>query len=481
MVLTQRQITRKAISAVLSFLLVCGTLFFNCIPSSAHAFWEDLENYGMAYLAGSDNELTEAREKTIQLDRVINHEENKAIYTAVFNHGHESWTSPYEYIVLPSELTFSSIVSYEKTSGGNWTQTGDFQTLDSFSGTGKYKYAAPSSDYNKYFNQYTVNMWNADGSMSEINGWNEDGKFSHLLMWQTGSNSSAYKWVITMDIPENINANKSALIIGMCSWNGRWARGGVIGPHFAKDKYDAEGGTITKIVDDPLSNSEILDLAVSEAPASEITAKIIETGALPGGVLPKIGKRDVPVRILYSDSSSVIVNVRVIFLPKVSKNLSQVKFTVNGPTTVEDEFNLRIISAISSKEWTHYFHNTAVPGAEANCITHAGIVAFKGNASDFDMQTANAIINGGTADNYTCVETTYFQKETITSDAFFAAIIKVKHSTLQNDVSYICWIKYLDDEGVEQIAAYPAAQEVPLSSQYDSLVYRYIATYPYGG
>ncbi len=474
------ELAKRIVSAVLTVIIVFGIIVFsNNLQVSAHSDWRELEDYGMAYLAGSDSELEEAENKTIQLERTIDYDRGKVVYTVIFNHGHESWNAPYEYVALPSELTNASIVSYDKTPTGEWTKNSEFATLSDFSGAGKYKYEYPSNDFNTNFDRYFKNMWNADGSFNEIDAWKTSGKYKHMLMWQTGWNTNAYKWVITMDIPENVHAGRASILVGMCTWNDKWARGAVIGPHFGRDKYDVSGGTITEYAGKIITDTEILSLASTNAPNEELGFKLIEKNSFPGGVIPNLGKISVPVRIAYTDGSSHFAYVKINYLPNVKKHMSQVRFTVNSPTTVDDEFFLRIVSYIPANEWSHYFGNTAQSGATNNYITSAGIVAYKGAASSFDRETALNVINGTPAENYGCAETTYFQKETNTSDAYFGAKIKVKHSILQNDITYLCWVKYVDDTGTEQLAAYDAVQQAAVVSQYNNLVSRYIAAYPY--
>lgn len=163
--------------------------------------------------------------------------------------------------------------------------------------------------------------------------------------------------------------------------------------------------------------------------------------------------------------------------PVVAKAKSQVKMTATSATTVADEFSFRVISKISDSDWDTYFKNTGVAGATTDCITAVGMVAYKGTA--FDADTAKKVVAGTPAENYTAASTDYISKVSDTADAEFGAIIKANHSTLNNDVTYMGFVKYVDASGNAQTIFYETAGTAALSTNYDNIVSKYLAAYPF--
>lgn len=163
--------------------------------------------------------------------------------------------------------------------------------------------------------------------------------------------------------------------------------------------------------------------------------------------------------------------------PAVSKAKSQVKMTAISATTVADEFSFRVISKISDSDWDTYFKNTGVAGATTDYITAVGMVAYKGTA--FDADTAKKVVAGTPAENYTAASTDYISKVSDTADAEFGAIIKANHSTLNNDVTYMGFVKYVDASGNAQTIFYETAGTAALSTNYDNIVSKYLTAYPY--
>lgn len=164
--------------------------------------------------------------------------------------------------------------------------------------------------------------------------------------------------------------------------------------------------------------------------------------------------------------------------PAVSKAKSQVKMTATGKTTVADEFSFRVISKISDSDWDTYFKNTGVEGAKTDYITAVGMVAYKGAAA-FDAETAKKVVAGSAAEDYTAATTDYISKVSDTADAEFGAIIKANHSTLKNDVTYMGFVQYVDASGNAQTIFYETAGTAALSSNYDNIVSKYLAAYPF--
>lgn len=164
--------------------------------------------------------------------------------------------------------------------------------------------------------------------------------------------------------------------------------------------------------------------------------------------------------------------------PVVAKAKSQVKMTATSATTVADEFSFRVISKISDSDWDTYFKNTGVAGAKTDYITAVGMVAYKGAAA-FDAETAKNVVAGTPANDYSAAKTDYISKANDTADAQFGAIIKAKHSTLTNDVTYMGFVQYVDASGNAQTIFYETAGTAALSTNYDTIVNNYLTAYPY--
>lgn len=164
--------------------------------------------------------------------------------------------------------------------------------------------------------------------------------------------------------------------------------------------------------------------------------------------------------------------------PVVSKAKSQVKMTATSATTVADEFSFRVISKISDSDWDTYFKNTGVKDAKDSYITAVGMVAYKGAAA-FDAETAKRVVAGESVADYTAASTDYISKVSDTADAEFGAIIKANHSTLNNDVTYMGFVKYVDASGNAQTIFYETAGTDALSTNYDNIVSKYLAAYPF--
>lgn len=167
--------------------------------------------------------------------------------------------------------------------------------------------------------------------------------------------------------------------------------------------------------------------------------------------------------------------------PVVAKYKAQLKMTPDSATTVADDFQFRVQSVITDADWDAYFAQTATADESKNAITEMGIVAYKG-AGTFDEATAKALVTDGTAaDDYATAGTTYVQKASDSADAYFGAIIKAKHTTMVNDVTYMGYVKYVDAAGAAQVIFYETAQTAALASNYDNYVSQYLAANPYQG
>lgn len=167
--------------------------------------------------------------------------------------------------------------------------------------------------------------------------------------------------------------------------------------------------------------------------------------------------------------------------PKVDYYKAQIKMTPDSATTVKDEFQFRVQSVITDADWDAFFSQTATADETKNAITEMGIVAYKG-AGTFDEATAKALVTDGTAaTDYATAGTTYVQKTSDTADAYFGAIIKAKHSTMPNDVTYMGYVKYVDATGNAQVIFYETAKTAALASNYDNYVSAYLAANPFQG
>lgn len=178
------------------------------------------------------------------------------------------------------------------------------------------------------------------------------------------------------------------------------------------------------------------------------------------------------------DDITVASDEPVVTGPVVAKSKAEVKMTPNSPTTVEDAFQFRVTSVITDADWDTYFANTEAGGN--NAITKLGFVAYKGTAG-FDLETAKSVAKGGTVAGYDKAETTYVQKETDSSDAYFGAIIQITSAETRSDATYIAYVEYKDAEGATQYAFYDAALTALLDTNYQTIVDSYLAAYPFAG
>ena len=152
--------------------------------------------------------------------------------------------------------------------------------------------------------------------------------------------------------------------------------------------------------------------------------------------------------------------------------------TATSATTVADEFSFRVISKISDSDWDTYFKNTGVKDAKDSYITAVGMVAYKGAAA-FNAETAKEVVAGALVADYAAAKTDYISKVSDTADAEFGAIIKVNHSKLGNDVTYMGFVQYVDDLGNPQTIFYETAGTAALSTNYNNIVNAYLAAYPF--
>lgn len=183
----------------------------------------------------------------------------------------------------------------------------------------------------------------------------------------------------------------------------------------------------------------------------------------------------------YDLSDTTVVLTVGSDLPVVAKNKAEVRFTYDTATDngVADEFKLRIKSVVTAADWDAYFANTEDDAATTNKITAVGMVAFPTN-EEFVEETALAAISAGASANYKAAKTDYIQKASNDSDAYFGAIINIKHSTCADGLNYIGFVQYLDASGAEQVIFYEAGAEFANvgSANYDTLVNTFKTQYP---
>lgn len=168
--------------------------------------------------------------------------------------------------------------------------------------------------------------------------------------------------------------------------------------------------------------------------------------------------------------------VNITLFAKLLKDKAQVRFKIIDSTTVENSFDFRVIAKITEEDWNNWFYNTATDNNN-NAIICVGVVAYRGQTANFDLEEAKEIAQNEKSNNidYGVATTNYISKND--SGIGFGAIIKLNHLTLQNDVIYISFVKYLDKYGAEKIIFFETTYTAPVVTKYDILVEKYLATY----
>lgn len=151
--------------------------------------------------------------------------------------------------------------------------------------------------------------------------------------------------------------------------------------------------------------------------------------------------------------------------PVVTKTQAEVKMTLNEDQTAVDyaaaPFQFRVISSISEDDWNTYF------SGDGSNIESVGFVAYKGDGA-FDMETAKSVAMGGSAADYQAAKTDYIQKVDGQAANFGARIDFTARENVK-DVTYIAFVQYDTD----QYAFYDASFDADLNSNYDDIVSRY--------
>lgn len=220
-----------------------------------------------------------------------------------------------------------------------------------------------------------------------------------------------------------------------------------------------------------LDNTKTLDVMICNNFATKSTLQYFKT--TDGTTQTNLDQGEVNTEL-----ASAMVNNPAAAGPAVTKAKSQVKMTPVSATTVADEFSFRVISTITDADWDAYFANTGVADASTSYITAVGLVAYKGSAA-FDADTAKAVVAGTPANDYAAATTDYICKAGDDADATFGAVIKLAHSTLANDITYMGFVQYVDASGNAQTIFYETAGTAALSSNYDAIVSSYLTAYPF--
>ena len=114
-----------------------------------------------------------------------------------------------------------------------------------------------------------------------------------------------------------------------------------------------------------------------------------------------------------------------------------------------------------------------IAGTKSNC-NFAGLLTIKLTTNEGSYVVAGALVA-----DYAAAKTDYISKVSDTADAEFGAIIKANHSTLNNDVTYMGFVQYVDASGNAQTIFYETAGTAALSTNYNNIVNAYLARYPF--
>lgn len=316
--------------------------------------------------------------------------------------------------------------------------------------------ATANDTYNSFYNDIAGLNW----------AWQKDAIVTRVSAANTAAENAAYDQYLKVVFTRNLsgshaNANKNTAGLPGNDVNSETA------PFFSFK---------LKIRDDVADGTPI-NIAITTGTIGSTPAQTAYKAFLDGStknVSPAITAYDVSAAV-----ATATVGTPAPAGPAVTKAKSQVKMTATSATTVADEFSFRVISKISDSDWDTYFKNTGVAGATTDYITAVGMVAYKGAAA-FDAETAKKVVAGTSSDaDYTAATTDYISKVSDTADAEFGAIIKANHSTLNNDVTYMGFVQYVDASGTAQTIFYETAGTAALSTNYNNIVSAYLAAYPF--
>lgn len=411
----------KKISAVILALVLCFSVVV--LPVSAAGFGSDYtlaDGKRIAYKVEFDKDHYSAGD-TVTVNVYLNVDSNTQIHTGSMAFGVNS-------------------AVFDKT-------VNDAATV---------KATATANDiYNSFYNEISGLNW----------AWQKDAIVTRVSAANTAAENAAYDQYLKVVFTRNLsgthaNANKNTA--------------GLPGDDVNSDKAPFFSFKL-KIRDDVADGTPI-NIAITTGTIGSSPAQTAYKAFLDGStknVSPAITAYDVSAAV-----ATATVGTPAPAGPAVTKAKSQVKMTATSATTVADEFSFRVISKISDSDWDTYFKNTGVAGATTDYITAVGMVAYKGAAA-FDAETAKKVVAGTPATDYSAAKTDYISKVSDTADAEFGAIIKAKHSTLTNDVTYMGFVQYVDASGNAQTIFYETAGTAALSTNYDTIVNNYLTAYPY--
>lgn len=411
----------KKISAVLLALVLCFSVVV--LPVYAAGFGSDYklaDGKRLAYKVELDKEYYSAGD-TVTVNVYLNVDSNTQIHTGAMAFG------------------VSSAV-FDKTTNAAATV----------------KATATANDtYNSFYNDVASLNW----------AWQKEAIVTRISNANTAEENAAYDQYLKVVFTRNLsgshaNANKNTA--------------GLPGNDVNADKEPFFSFKL-KVRDDVADGTPVR-VAITSGTITSIPAQTAYKAFLDGST-----KNVSPPTTAYDVSAAVAtatVGTSAPAGPVVAKAKSQVKMTATSATTVADEFSFRVISKISDSDWDTYFKNTGVAGATTDYITAVGMVAYKGAAA-FDAETAKNVVAGTPATDYSAAKTDYISKANDTADAEFGAIIKAKHSTLTNDVTYMGFVQYVDASGNAQTIFYETAGTAALSTNYNTIVNNYLAAYPF--
>lgn len=162
--------------------------------------------------------------------------------------------------------------------------------------------------------------------------------------------------------------------------------------------------------------------------------------------------------------------------PALNHLRREVKMTVENGAVVSGTEQLRVVSAISQKDWEDFFANTTVENAAENAIQEVGIVAYKGKADTFNVDTAKAAAQDPktAAEGYSVASTDYIQHDAANSRYLFGA--RIQYKTEVFDTTYLAYVKYLDNAGQVAYAFYDTTTiySLEFASNYDTITNGYI-------
>lgn len=183
-----------------------------------------------------------------------------------------------------------------------------------------------------------------------------------------------------------------------------------------------------------------------------------------------------PIKHLVENA---VVTAEAPAAPSVVKSGGQIKMTATSATTVDDAFQLRIISKITSADWDANFANTAVDGATANYITKVGMVAYTGTADAYSLDDAKAAIAAGASSGDYHYGDSYYINKAEGGDATFGTVLKCTHggANLQNDPICLGFVSYVDAAGQAQTIYYAETYTAPIVSNYEILASSYASNF----